>query len=329
MPLTDHMHALLTESVAASRTEQDIAAFERVLGTYYRWLATNGLEILLWVIGAVLVIRFIRWGADRYGERLEREYSDTDMLVRTERAKHMRAVMQVFSWTLMVVVGIVAGLSIFKILGIPVTGLVGPGAVLGAALGFGAQRVVQDLLAGFFIVTERQYGYGDVVSLLVTGAVDTDGTVEDVTLRVTRLRTSDGEVVTVPNGQIVKATNLSKDWARAVVDVPVPAEADISRVTELLEEIGQEFYDEPRMHKLLLDAPSPLGVTNLELDSLTIRMVARTLPGRQFEISRALRIRIVRRLTAAGITVAPSQVATASAPPVGATTDTRADSEEA
>ena len=92
----------------------------------------------------------------------------------------------------------------------PITSLVGPSAVIGAALGFGAQRVVQDLLAGFFVVTEKQYGFGDVVNLAVTGGANKQGTVEDVTLRVTKLRTSDGEVVTVPNGQIITATNLSR-----------------------------------------------------------------------------------------------------------------------
>ena len=100
-----------------------------------------------------------------------------------------------------------------------------PATVLGAALGFGAQRVVQDILAGFFIITERQYGFGDTVRLAITGSSeDAEGIIEDVTLRVTRMRNSDGEVITVPNGQIVKATNLSKDWARAVIDVPVPGD---------------------------------------------------------------------------------------------------------
>ena len=104
--------------------------------------------------------------------------------------------------------------------------LVAPAAVLGAALGFGAQRVVQDLLSGFFVITEKQYGFGDLVALTVAGiAAPAEGTVEDVTLRVTKLRSSDGEVFTIPNGQIVKTMNLSKDWARAVIDIPVPTTA--------------------------------------------------------------------------------------------------------
>ena len=102
--------------------------------------------------------------------------------------------------------------------------------MLGAALGFGAQRIVQDLLSGFFIITEKQYGFGDLVSLTVAGInAPAEGTVEDVTLRVTKLRSTEGEMFTIPNGQIVKTVNLSKDWARAVIDIPVPTSADLNR----------------------------------------------------------------------------------------------------
>ena len=124
----------------------------------------------------------------------------------------------------------VAGVLMLQRLGVPLARLVAPATVAGVALGFGAQRVVQDILAGFFIITEHQYGFGDVVRLSVPGsATGVTGTVEDVTLRITRMRTVNGEVVFTPNGQIMQATNLSRDWARAVIDVPVPATADINR----------------------------------------------------------------------------------------------------
>ncbi len=284
-----------------------------------RWLATNGVAITLWVLAAALIIRFVNWMLRRYSHRIDREFEGSDLIVRTERTKHQQAMVEVTGWAVVGLVVVVAGVQVLMLLGVPLTSLVGPGAILGAALGFGAQRVVQDLLAGFFIVTEKQYGYGDVVELAVQGNADlAHGTVEDVTLRVTKLRTSDGEVVTVPNGQIVKSTNLSKDWARAVVDVPIPADADIATVNEILTRVGEEFYNDRQLHKLLLDAPAPLGVTNLELDSMTVRMVARTLPGKQFEISRALRARIIRALARAGITIAPGRdVLSASTPPTG------------
>jgi small conductance mechanosensitive channel len=165
---------------------------------------------------------------------------------------------------------------------------------------------VQDILAGFFIITERQYGFGDTVRLAITGSSDdAEGVIEDVTLRVTRMRNSDGEVITVPNGQIVKATNLSKDWARAVIDVPVPATADLTRVNEVLRQVGVDAMADRGLKKLLLDEPTVMGVESLEVDQVNVRMVARTLPGKQFQVGRALRVRVAAALRRQGITVSP------------------------
>ena len=288
---------------------------ELLLDRLYLSLATKGLEVLVWILGAILVIRFIRWSADKYASRVDSRFTNSDLIVQTEDAKHRRALVDVVAWTLIVIVGIIVILHALSVYGFKLGALTGPTAVIGAALGFGAQRIVQDILAGFFVVAERQYGYGDVVSLTVTGGKDADGTVEDVTLRVTKLRTSEGEVITVPNGQIIKATNLSKDWARAVVDVPVPAEAEIGLVNDTLDRVGREFYEQKRWHDLLLDAPSSLGVIDLELDSITVRMVTRTLPGKQFEVGRALRANVGRALAREGITVAPGRDVTAAGGP--------------
>jgi moderate conductance mechanosensitive channel len=202
---------------------------------------------------------------------------------------------------------VVVIVEITDIIAIPVGSLVAPAAVLGAALGFGAQRIVQDLLAGFFIITEKQYGFGDLVALTVAGiAAPAEGTVEDVTLRVTKLRSSEGEVFTIPNGQIVKTVNLSKDWARAVVDIPVPVSADLNKVNDLLHEVCEHAMDDTQMTALLLDAPQLMGVESIELDTVNLRMVARTLPGKQFEVGRRLRVLVIRALRKAGI-VAPGE----------------------
>ena len=189
--------------------------------------------------------------------------------------------------------------------------LVAPAAVLGAALGFGAQRIVQDLLSGFFIITEKQYGFGDLVTLTLGASNDATGTVEDVTLRITKLRTSDGEVFTVPNGQIMKSLNLSKDWARAVVDIPVPTSADLNAVNELLHAVCENAMKNPAMSELLLDQPQLMGVESLELDTVNLRMVARTLPGKQFEVGRQLRLLVIAALARAGIVSKPESTSLA------------------
>jgi small-conductance mechanosensitive channel len=270
------------------------------------WLAGRGLEIVLIVLGSILVARFITWVGKRITDRIDARSTGGDVLVRSEAAKHRHSLTQVITWALIVLVYAVTVFYVLDRLGVPVTGLVAPATVLGVGLGFGAQRIVGDVLAGFFLIAERQYGFGDVVSIAVVGGGDpASGTVEDVTLRVTRLRSADGEVVTVPNGQIVKVVNLSRDWARAVVDVPVPTTADVNRVNEVLREVNRQAFADEDLRRLLLDEPSVMGVESIDLEQVNVRVVARTLPGRQFEVGRDLRARIVLAFARAGLNLTP------------------------
>ncbi|TSD97233.1 mechanosensitive ion channel family protein [Skermania sp. ID1734] len=276
------------------------------------WLRSNGLEIVLLILGAVLLGRFIAWFGNRITQQIDRGFQHSDALVRSEAAKHRHALAQVITWVVQALVYILIAISVLQRLGFAIAGLVAPAAVLGAALGFGAQRIVQDILAGFFIITERQYGFGDVVRIAVTGSsVEAEGAVEDVTLRVTKVRSVNGEVITVPNGQIIKVTNLSKDWARAVVDVPVPATADINHVNEILRDVGAKAFQDRRLKPLLLDEPSVMGVESLEVDQVNIRMVARTLPGKQFQVGRDLRVRVAAALRREGLGMAAAKTSTA------------------
>jgi moderate conductance mechanosensitive channel len=270
------------------------------------WLSGRGLEVVLIVFGSVLLARFVAWVGAKITDRIDARSIGGDALVRSEAAKHRHSLTQVLTWAAIVLIYSIAVFYILDRLGVPVSGLVAPATVLGVGLGFGAQRIVGDVLAGFFLITERQYGFGDVVSISVNGAPEpATGTVEDVTLRITRVRSPNGEVVIVPNGQIVKVVNLSRDWARAVVDVPVPAGADVNRVNEMLREVGRESFRDPEMRPLLLDPPSVMGVESLGLDQVNVRLVARTLPGKQFEVGRDLRARVVAAFREQGMTVAP------------------------
>jgi small-conductance mechanosensitive channel len=268
------------------------------------WLSGRGLEVVLIIIGSVLLARFVSWVGGRITDRIDSQSTSGDVLVRSEAAKHRHSLTQVLTWVAIVLIYSIAVFFVLDRLGVPVTGLVAPATVLGVGLGFGAQRIVGDVLAGFFIITERQYGFGDVVSITVTGAGEpATGTIEDVTLRVTRMRSPDGEVVIVPNGAIAKVVNLSRDWARAVVDVPVPTTVDVNRVNEILREVGREAFRDPALRPLLLDPPSVMGVESLDLDQVNVRVVARTLPGKQFEVGRALRARIVQAFREQGLNV--------------------------
>jgi small-conductance mechanosensitive channel len=287
-------------------------------GDIGEWIITRGLRIVMLILAAILAARLVQWTARKITRRIDADFRESDALVRSETTKHRQAVASVISWVTIALLCVMVLVEITDIVAIPVGSLVAPAAVLGAALGFGAQRVVQDLLSGFFIITEKQYGFGDLVALTVSGiALPAEGTVEDVTLRVTKLRSSEGEVFTIPNGQIVKTVNQSKDWARAVVDIPVPTTADLNKVNDVLHQVCEQAMDDKHMAALMLDKPQLMGVESIELETVNLRMVARTLPGKQFEVGRQLRVLVVAALRRAGI-ASPAE----SSPTVGALSPT-------
>lgn len=280
-----------------------------------RWVRGSGLEIVLYLLVAVLLTRFATWAEHRVIERIDARDSSTDALVRSETAKHRHAVIQVLTWSALVLLYCVTAVLIVQRLGVPLSGFVAPATVAGVALGFGAQRVVQDVLAGFFIIAERQYGFGDVVSIASVGVGNVaTGTVEEVTLRITRLRSVNGEVLIIANGLIAHVTNLSRDWARAVIDIPVPSTVDVNRAIEILHRVGEEAHDDEELRPLLLDPPSVMGVESINVEEFQVRMVARTLPGKQFDVGRELRVRIAKAFHQAGISL-PTTLGTA--PPSG------------
>ncbi|MGC9960929.1 MAG: mechanosensitive ion channel family protein [Acidimicrobiales bacterium] len=274
------------------------------LSDFGTWLRTSALIIVMLITGALLVGRAVTWVSRWVTARIDARIAETDSLLRSESAKHRHAVTGVLTGGILALLYFITAVLVLERFGVPLGSLVAPAALLGVALGFGAQTVVGDLLAGFLIVAERQYGYGDIVKInTVSASGIVTGTVEEVTLRITRLRTINGEVVFVPNGQILLATNLSRDWARAVIDVPLPATADITAVTNVLKKVGKDAFADETLRPLLLDAPSVMGVETISVDQFEIRVVARTLPGSQFEVSRTLRGRISTALREAGITV--------------------------
>ncbi len=273
-----------------------------------QWARGDGLEIVLLVVGSVLVARLVRWLIGHAVSFIDRrdEADDTDAFSASEARKQQRALIQVFSWTGVVLVYLITFVLVIQRLNVPVTTLVAPATFLGAALGFGSQRLVQDLLSGFFIFAERQYGYGDIIRVSQPGeTAGIAGTVEEVTLRTTKLRTESGELIVLPNGEIRQVTNLSKDWARVVLDIPLAVDSDIPLATDVLRRIGEEISEDETWSRLLLDAPTVMGIERFGVGFLQLRFVARTLPGHQFDVARELRGRISLGFQEAGVAAPP------------------------
>ena len=180
--------------------------------------------------------------------------------------------------------------------GVNVAPLIAGAGIAGIALGFGAQSLVRDFLSGFFILLEDQYGVGDVIVL-----GEATGTVEDVTLRVTRLRSTDGTVWFVPNGEVKTVGNTSMEWSRALIDVLVPYETDVRAVIGYLDEVAGAFGDDPAWSEAVLERPEVWGVQAMGADGITVRLVVKTAPRCQYDVARELRGRINERLRREGV----------------------------
>ena len=155
---------------------------------------------------------------------------------------------------------------------------------------------MKDYLSGIFMIVEDQYGVGDLVDL-----GEASGTIEDVGLRVTRLRDSSGQVWYIRNGEIVRVGNQSQGWSTAIVDIPVDSGENSTRVIEVLEGVCREVYADPDYAKVLLEAPKVVGVQSVEAGRMTIRITAKTQPNQQFGVQRAILDRELQALKDAGI----------------------------
>lgn len=192
-------------------------------------------------------------------------------------------------------------LMILDLLGIPLAPLLASAGVAGLAIGFGAQSLVKDTLSGLFMIVEDQYGVGDVID---AGAAT--GTVEAVSLRVTRLRDVNGVVWHVRNGTINRIGNESQGWARAVIDFPVSYDQDLPRVRGTMKDTATEMWQEPRWHDVIMEEPEVWGVESVTSDAIVMRLVARTLPLRQWEVARELRERLKTALDEAAVPGEPT-----------------------
>lgn len=280
------------------------------------WLTGAPLKIMFVVIGAWVLNRLMRRAIRRFSARIEgsqesgrlkRMRDRTPSVFLTTGEVNLRAAARAQTIAIVLrsicsgVIGAFALIYVLSALGLELGPLLAGAGVAGVALGFGAQSLVKDFLSGIFMLIEDQYGVGDVVNL-----GEASGTVEQVTLRVTRLRDQNGTVWHVPNGQILRVGNMSQQWARAVLDIPVAPHADLERAAAVIAEAAQGVWDMSEAAPDVLEAPEVLGIEYLGPDAATIRVQGKTRPGAQWRVSRLLRVGIAEALTEAGIDLPPS-----------------------
>ncbi len=195
-----------------------------------------------------------------------------------------------------VVIFAIAGFMVLGEVGVDVAPLRAGAGVIGLALGFGAQSLVKDFLSGLFILVEDQFGVGDIVDL----DQQTTGTVEAVSLRTTRLRSVDGTVWHVPNGDIRRVGNKSQHWSRALLDIEVAYDTDIDHASAVIKRVADGLW---REREDILEEPDVWGVERLGINSVVIRLVVKTRPADQYDVSRKLRQRLKETFDAEGIEI--------------------------
>jgi moderate conductance mechanosensitive channel len=216
---------------------------------------------------------------------------------RRQRAETMGSVLR--SIASVVILG-TAALMVMSRLGVELAPLLTSVGIIGVAIGFGAQELVKDFIAGMFMLLEDQYGVGDVID---TGVAT--GTVEAVTLRITRIRDTEGKVWYIRNGTITRVGNESQGWSRAVVDVPVPYTADIAAIRDLLQRITADLWEDLELRDTaIVEEPAVYGLEQISDTAIIFRVSVKTVPGKKAEIARELRLRIKKALDEAGLAFA-------------------------
>ncbi len=303
---------MLAQLLTAIETTSPCADGEQVCDL--TWDVTGNRRLAEWsdvligkplaIIGLVLLGLVARWLLhrliDRLASRAERgvlpERVESAVAARRkQRAATMGGLLK--SIVTFVIVAI-AGTMVLSELGVDIAPIIASAGIIGIALGFGAQSLVKDFLAGIFVFIEDQYGVGDVVDV-----GEANGTVEAVTLRMTRLRDLDGTVWYVPNGAVQRVGNKSQNWSRAVVDVGVGYGEDLARVQRVLRDVAHDLWTDEDFQHVIIEEPEVTGVEMLTPDSITIRVLVKTAPLEQWAVARALRQRIKARFDHEGIEI--------------------------
>lgn len=273
------------------------------------WILTPSLHIVLIILGALLLWWLVNRAIsgmeraamnrveegqqDRFIDKVLIPASGAELERRRQRALTLGSLLRSVA---AFIIATVAILTIMAEVGLPLAPVLASAGVGGVALGFGAQSLVKDFLSGVFMIIEDQYGVGDVID---TG--EAIGTVEEVTLRITRLRDATGIVWFVRNGEIIRIGNKSQGWAAAYIDVPVSYDEQPERVIPILEGVIGEVFSEARWAAKLIEKPEVAGVESVSGGVMTIRIIAKCRPGEQFDMARVVRQRVKAALDDAGI----------------------------
>ena len=253
----------------------------------------HGTRLLAILLIALLLVRVLRMLTRRLIAAAGSQSAARVTRMREQQTRTLAGILYSGGTAVIVIVAVLTALPEF---GFNITPVAAAAGLASLAIGFGAQHVVRDFINGFFTVLEDQYVVGDVVRI-----GDVVGRVEHLTLRRTVVRDPQGALVTIPNGEITKVANLSRDWGQLFLDATIAGDQPLDEALNALEAVASEFRADPSWSPMLLDGPRVLGVESLAPNGTTVRLQVRTAPTRQDDVARELRRRIQIELAGRGI----------------------------
>ncbi len=273
-----------------SESWSEIVNVEAIL----KWLTSSGLRVVLILVGALVAVRL----ATFITRRVENAFEDNDPSTMNEREKQAATLGKVIRNITRILVWGVAVMMVLKELGIDIGPILAGVGLMGLAVGFGAQSLVKDFLAGMFVLIENQYNVGDVIQ-----AAGASGTVEKMTLRATTLRDYEGNVHIIPNGTIDVVTNKTRQWSRFVLDIGVAYKENVDDVMSILKEIGDELAADAKFSSMITAPLEVLGVQDFADSAVIIRVMFTTQPVKQWTVGREFRRRVKNTFDAKGIEI--------------------------
>jgi small conductance mechanosensitive channel len=261
------------------------------------WAVDTGLVVLLVLAMTLLSLRLYQAFINRVFKLINANLKPDAAMRMSQRTATLSGMLASLGKVIILFVGL---MIILEKIGVNIAPLLASAGIAGLAVGFGAQSLVKDVISGFFILTEDQFGVGDVIE------VDTKlGLVERMNLRITQLRNQHGQLITIPNGQILAVINHSKEWARAVLEIGVTYDEDPDRVIQALEQIGAEIMAE--MPDKVLEPVEVLGVEAFKENEVQIKLQLKTRPLEQWIVARAFRRKVIYRFKELGIKLPANQ----------------------
>ncbi|OIP98962.1 hypothetical protein AUK40_01005 [Candidatus Wirthbacteria bacterium CG2_30_54_11] len=268
-------------------------SFDQLVNNTADWLRTTGEGAGRWILLGI-IISFILRSVVR--PRFFQLRKSKDLLEVKEQGKRANTISAVIRGTGNLILWLIIFFLVLKEIGMGISSIVAGVSIVGIAIGLGAQSLVKDMIAGFFIIFENHFNIGDVVRI-----VNVSGRVEEINLRTTILRDLDGAVHIIPNGQITVVTNKTKQWAQVVLDTPIALSEDIDQAMQVIQKVGEDLMTNKLFQSALLSPPKMLGVHEVSKTQVTIRSLVKTLPEKRWSVERVMRKKIKQAFDKAGI----------------------------